>query len=265
MFPLASQLNHELLRADNKQLKDMIGQALVSLALQEGARATAAAPVELAQLPPAVAGFTGRDDELVLLINLLDPAEAEGPVVVSAVAGLAGVGKTALAVQAGHAAVRQGGFGGGVLFIDLHGYDEAPVQPDQALDALLRALAVPAEHIPPTVEERAGLYRSVVAQIAEPVLVIADNASFEAQVRPILPGSGPHKVLVTSRHTLAGLGARLVDVTVLDVETAIDLLDTALRNARPTMTGSAVIRKRHVGWPRHAAGCRWPCRSPRRC
>ena len=88
--------------------------------------------------------------------------------------------------------------------------------PAQALDALLRALGVPAEHIPPGVEERAGLYRSVLAQISEPVLVIADNASSEAQVRPLLPGAGPHKVLVTSRHTLAGLDARLVDVTVLD-------------------------------------------------
>ena len=153
--------------------------------------------------------------------------------VVSAVAGLAGVGKTTLAVQAGHAARQRGWFGGGVLFIDLHGYDEAPVEPGQALDALLRALGVPAEHIPPGVEERAGLYRSVLAQIAEPVLVIADNASSEAQVRPLLPGAGPHKVVVTSRHTLAGLGARLVDVTVLDDDAAVDLLDGALRAARP--------------------------------
>ena len=108
-----------------------------------------------------------------------------------------------------------------MLFIDLHGYDETPVEPGQALDALLRALGVPAEHIPPSAEERAGLYRSVLAQIGEPVLVIADNASSEAQVRPLLPGTGPHKVLVTSRHTLAGLGARLVDVTVLDEEAVV--------------------------------------------
>ena len=89
------------------------------------------------------------------------------------------------------------------------------VQPGQALDALLRALGVPAEHIPPGTEERAGLYRSALAQVTDPVLVVADNASAEAQVRPLLPGPGPHRVLVTSRHTLAGLGARLLDVTVL--------------------------------------------------
>ena len=84
----------------------------------------AAAPVALAQLPPSATGFTGRDDELAVLAGLLDPAGTSGPVVVSAVAGLAGVGKTTLAVQAGHAARERGWFGGGVLFLDLEGYNE---------------------------------------------------------------------------------------------------------------------------------------------
>jgi hypothetical protein len=70
-----------------------------------------------------------------------------------------------------------------------------------------QALGVLGEHIPPGVEERAGLYRSVLSDTTESVLVIADNASSEAQVRPLMPGSGPHKLVVTSRHTLAGLGA----------------------------------------------------------
>jgi tetratricopeptide (TPR) repeat protein len=125
--------------------------------------------------------------------------------------------------------------------IPMHGYDEAPVAPGQALDALLRALGVPVEHIPIGDEERAGLYRSALAQIAEPVLVIADNASAEGQVRLLLPGPGPHRVIVTSRHTLAGLGARLLDVTVLGRDTAVMLLDGALRKARPDddrITGS---------------------------
>jgi hypothetical protein len=99
----------------------------------------AAAPVALAQLPPLAAGFTGRESELAQMAGLLDPAGDASPVVVSAVAGLAGVGKTALAIQAGHAARATGWFPGGVLFVDLHGYDEAPVAPGQALDALLRA------------------------------------------------------------------------------------------------------------------------------
>ena len=209
------------------------GPVLQGRDIQATFQLPAPTPVALAQLPAATAGFTGRDDELAALAGLLDPGGAAGPVVVSAVAGLAGVGKTTLAVEAGHAARQRGWFTGGVLFIDLHGYDEVPVEPAQALDALLRALGVPAEHIPPTVGERAGLYRSVLAQIPGPVLVIADNASSEAQVQPLLPGSGLHKVVVTSRHTLAGLGARLVDVTVLDDDAAVELLDAALRAARP--------------------------------
>jgi tetratricopeptide (TPR) repeat protein len=193
----------------------------------------AAAPVALAQLPALVAGFTGRDAELAQITALLDPARATETVVVSAVAGLAGVGKTALAVQAGHYARETGWFQGGTLFLDLHGYDDAPVQPGQALDALLRALGVAAEHIPPGTEERAGLYRSQLAQISEPVLIIADNASSETQVRVLLPGPGPHRMVVTSRHTLAGLGARLLDVAVLDEKAGVALLDAALRAARP--------------------------------
>ena len=192
-----------------------------------------AMPTALAQLPPQIAGFTGRDGELAVLVGLLDPEQSAEPVVISAVTGLAGVGKTTLAVEAGHAALARGWFAGGVLFIDLHGYDNRPVESGQALDALLRALGVPTEHIPLGTEERAGLYRSVLAETIGPVLVIADNASSEAQVRPLLPGTGPHKVLVTSRHTLAGLGARLVDVTVLNEPASVALLDAALRAARP--------------------------------
>ena len=140
------------------------------------------------------------------------------------------------------------------------------MEPGQALDALLRALGVPAEHIPPTTEERAGLYRSVLAQVTAPVLVIADNASSEAQVRPLLPGAGPHKVLVTSRHTLAGLDARLVDVTVLDDDAAVGAAGWSAAGRRGrAMTGSPPTRAPRGGWRGCAAGCRWRCRSPRRC
>jgi tetratricopeptide (TPR) repeat protein len=193
----------------------------------------AAAPVALAQLPPLAAGFTGREAELAQVALLLDPSAAAGAVVVSAVAGLAGVGKTALATHAAHAARVAGWFGGGVLFIDLHGYDPSPIQPGQALDALLRALGIPGEHVPDGTEQRAALYRSVLAQVRDPVLVIVDNASAEAQVRPLLPGPGPHRVIITSRHTLAGLGARLLDVTILDQAAAVRLLDRVVRAARP--------------------------------
>ena len=194
-----------------------------------------------------------------------EPGAGTGAVVVSAVAGLAGVGKTALAIQAAHAARRAGWFPGGVLFLDLHGYDDQAVQPGQALDALLRALGVPAEHIPPGMEERAGLYRSALAAVTDPVLVVADNASAEAQVRPLLPGPGPHRVLVTSRHTLAGLGARLLDVEVLDEQAAIALVEEVLRAARPGDDRISSDPTAAGGWRGCAAGCRWRCGSRLRC
>jgi tetratricopeptide (TPR) repeat protein len=212
-----------------------------------------AAAVALAQLPPSQPGFTGRGEELGVLAGLLSPdAEASGAVVVSAVAGLAGVGKTTLAVHAGHSAQAAGWYPGGVLFINLHGYDDQPVAPAQALDALLRALGIPGDDIPPGEEARAGLYRSVLAQMSGAVLVIADNASAEAQVRLLLPGAGPHRVLVTSRHTLGALGARLVDLTVLDDAAAVGLLDAAVRAARP-------VDDRITGDPVAAAGLAGAC------
>ncbi|MEU3828153.1 tetratricopeptide repeat protein [Streptomyces sp. NPDC029080] len=199
-------------------------------------RQHAPAPTALDALPPRVAGFTGRDDELGRLRTALDPAAGTGQaVLVTAVSGLGGIGKTALAVQAAYAAREAGWFPGGVLFVDLHGYDDAPVTADQALRSLLRALGVEPEHIPATADERAGLYRSLLAG-REPVLIVADNASSPEQVRPLLPGVGRHRVLVTSRDRLVQLGARLVPVDQLTAEAACALLDRALRIADPDDT-----------------------------
>ena len=185
------------------------------------------------QLPAAVAGFTGRDGKLAALCEWLDPAGPASAASASVV-GMPGAGKTGLAVEAGHSAVRRGWFADWVLFIDLHGYDDEPVGPAQALDALLRATGMPAERIPHALEERAGLYRSVLARAPGPVLLIADNASSESQIRPLLPGAGPHhKVLFTSRNTLAGLDTRVIELAGLSEADAAALLDTALRAARP--------------------------------
>jgi hypothetical protein len=232
--PVAAQLNHDATHLQGQRLEGMLGQVAEqmqdALARLGNAQAVAAAPIILAQLPPTTTAFTGRDAELAALVELLDPASAGGLIVV---AGLAGVGKTALVIQAAHTGLRRGWFGGGVLFVDLHGYDDQPVGPAQALDGLLRALGVPDGQIPPTTDERAGLYRSVLAQISEPLLVIADNASAEGQVRPLVPGVPQHKFVVTSRHTLVGLEARLLEVSVLEERASIATLDAVLRAARP--------------------------------
>lgn len=237
LFQLASQINHDVTHLQNQRLETMVGEVAEELrqllARVDVTPAAVAAPPALAELPSATARITGRSNELAALAELLRPTQAEGAVFVSAVVGMAGVGKTALAVRAGHMARQRGWFAGGALFVDMHGYDEVPVQPGQALDSLLRALGVPPEHIPPGTEQRAGLYRSILAQTEEQVLLVIDNVSSEAQVRPLLPGAGPHKTLITSRHKLAALDAALVDIAELDDVASTELLDSALRTARP--------------------------------
>jgi tetratricopeptide (TPR) repeat protein len=211
-------------------------------------------PLALAGLP-AQPVFVGREDELSRLAEALNPqrtAGASGPVVVSAVSGLAGVGKTALAVRAAHTVLAAGWFGGGVLFIDLHGYDppERRVTAERALGELLGALGVAGERIPTGQDDRERLYRSVLAELAaqgKPVLVLADNASTADQVRPLLPGTPAHRVVVTSRHTLADLdGARLLDLDVLDSVQSVALLDEVLRAANPDDGRVAGARERAV-------------------
>lgn len=195
--------------------------------------ATATAPTALRQLPPRLPEFVGRSEELSTVLGLLRPDTGSPSVAVTTVSGLAGVGKTALSIHAGHAAMEAGWFPGGVLFVDLHGYDENPTRASEAIDSLLRALGVPGPHIPPELDARAGLYRSQLAKSDGPVLVIADNASAAKQVLPLLPGEPRHRVLVTSRHRLR-LSARLYELNILTAVAAVGLLDTAVRVADPS-------------------------------
>ncbi|MER5547187.1 tetratricopeptide repeat protein [Streptomyces sp. NPDC002589] len=199
-----------------------------------------AAPTALESLPAMPSGFTGREPELRALLDALGPgaADASTAALVTAVSGLGGVGKTALALAAAHEARGRGWFPGGALFVDLHGYEGTPVTADLALQALLRALGVPPAHLPADAEERAALYRTELAHMARdrgPLLLLADNASTVGQVRPLLPGCSG-RVLVTSRHRLAGLGARLLTLDGLPMDAAVGLLDRALRTADPVDT-----------------------------
>lgn len=196
------------------------------------------APTALDALPARPVPFVGRHHELRVLLDALAPTDTGGPqtVLVTAVSGLGGIGKTALAVEAGHRACEQEWFPGGVLFVDLHGYDEEPVSPEQALEALLRALGTASQHIPTSADERAALYRSILAQRARergPMLVLADNISLPDQVRFLRPGGANHRLLITSRERLPQLGARLLPLDELTSRASYDLLDRALRMADP--------------------------------
>ena len=177
-----------------------------------------------AQLPMAVAGFTGRSQELAQLDALLDPAT--GPaVVISAVSGTAGVGKTALAVHWAHRCRDR--FPDGQLYVNLRGYDpDQPVTTANALARLLTALGVPEPDIPLDVDERAAQFRTVT--VGRRMLVLLDNASSVENVRPLLPGHPSCAVLVTSRDSLAGLvavnGADRIDLDLLTESDSIALL-----------------------------------------
>jgi tetratricopeptide (TPR) repeat protein len=173
-------------------------------------------------LPAEPAHFVGRDRVLAEVAALL---EASGSIVMS---GPPGVGKTALALRAAHAAMRAGRFPGGVLFADLHGYDPAPAQPAETLARFVRALGLPDEQVPVGPDELETTYRSLLAQRAVDagnVLVLLDNASSSAQIRPLLPGAGGHQVLMTSRHRLSDLdGVHRLGLDVLDPAESLSLL-----------------------------------------
>ena len=193
------------------------------------------------QLPPAVPGFTGRARELDALTHLLGPAgTAPGPVVISAIAGTAGVGKTALALHWAHGAAER--FPDGQLYVNLRGYDpDRPVPAASALAWLLRALGVAGPDIPPEPDERAALYRSLLA--GRRVLVVLDNAGSAEQVRLLLPGTVTCGVLVTSRDSLAGLvardGAARLDLDLLPMADAVALLRTLIGGRADTDPGAA--------------------------
>jgi DNA-binding SARP family transcriptional activator/tetratricopeptide (TPR) repeat protein len=185
------------------------------------------------QLPAAVGGFTGRAAELGALTGMLgEAAETSRTVVISAIAGTAGVGKTALAVHWAHQVADR--FPDGQLYVNLRGYDPGqPMTPADALAGFLRDLGVPGPDIPAELEQRAARYRSVLA--GRRMLVLLDNAGSAEQVRPLLPATPGCLALATSRDSLAGLiardGAVRLDLDLLPLADAVTLL-RALIGAR---------------------------------
>lgn len=182
-----------------------------------------------AQLPHGVAGFTGREPERRRLEQLCTTAHDDargGSVVISAIDGTGGVGKTALAIHTAHRLVDS--FPDGQLFLDLRGFDPRlpPVTVGDALGLLLRGLGAEVELLNGDVASQTALYRSLLA--GRRVLVVLDNAVSAEQVRPLLPGSPGCLAIVTSRNRLAGLvardGATRISLDVLRPEESVELL-----------------------------------------
>lgn len=205
----------------------------VHAALLHGEPATGATAVEALiprQLPADAAGFTGRDEALAELDRVIDGGgSSAGAVVISAVHGLAGIGKTTLAVHWAHRVADR--FPDGQLFVNLQGYGPGePMEPTAALDVLLRGLGVPGERIPADLEARSALLRSNLA--GKRLLLVVDNARDPGQVRPLLPGTEGAMVLITSRSQLRGLaardGARRIALDALPEVEAVALLRARL-------------------------------------
>jgi DNA-binding SARP family transcriptional activator len=193
--------------------------------------ATASLSAVPRQLPPAVSHFTGRREELRTLDGLLGgvPGPA-GTVVISAIGGTAGVGKTTLALQWAHQVASR--FRDGQLYVNLRGFAPAtvPLTPAGAIRGFLDALGVAAHRIPADPDAQVGLYRSLLA--GKQMLIVLDNARDEEQVRPLLPASHGCLVIVTSRSQLVGLAAaevaRLLTLDVLSHTEALRMLRARL-------------------------------------
>jgi tetratricopeptide (TPR) repeat protein len=210
-----------------------------------GASAAVHPIIGAAEVEPS---FVGRDTELNHLLGLLGPAAGPtgasqpGPAAarVSVVAGGPGVGKTELARRAAELAVGAGLFPGGALFVDLHGYDPDPndrVQPGQVFASLLLALDVSPADLPVTAAEQATTAHQLLARLGKndkPVLLVLDNAADPDQIQPLLPAHPVHRVLVTSRDTLAAIPhAHHLDLDVLEPAAAVQLLSAAVAARRP--------------------------------
>ncbi|MFG1678680.1 ATP-binding protein [Nonomuraea sp. NPDC049269] len=223
--------------ADALGLGDADRDQLVELAREGRLRDHWARPTGLCELPRSVGDFTGRAAGLAWISELLRAGDAPGAAGVGLITGSAGLGKTTLAVRAAHAL--RPDFPHGVFFLDLFGMSAQPLPVDDALGMLLRALGIADQQIPGDVAGRASLYRSLLRD--RRVLIVLDNAAAEEQVRPLLPGGGAGKALVTSRRLLAGLeGVRRLALGPLPLLEATELLTGILKDRGAPDEGSAV-------------------------
>ncbi|MCQ4207958.1 ATP-binding protein [Streptomyces longispororuber] len=187
------------------------------------------------QLPPDLAQFRGRDAALATVHDLTDRVTGQGGhVVISAIGGMAGVGKTTLAVRWAHQVADR--FPDGQLYVNLRGFEasEHPLDPGEALGGFLRALGVPSGDIPSGVDRRGALFRELTAD--RRLIAVLDNAKDPEQVGPLLPTSPGCLTIVTSRNQLSGLvaveGAASINLDVWGQDEALAALAARIGEER---------------------------------
>jgi hypothetical protein len=240
------QQMHQRILAGDPGLAGAPSGRVQAVPVVAGATGTAAAGPRVVprQLPAAPSHFTGRTAELRALTTLVESEahEGGGSVMISAISGTAGVGKSTLAVYWGHQVAAE--FPDGQLYMNLRGFGPSgsPVSPAEAIRGFLAAFQIPAAALPAGLDTLAGLYRSLLAGTR--TLIVLDNAKDADQVRPLLPASPGCLVLVTSRNQLGGLvaneGARPVCLEVLAEAEAREFLAHRLGLPRVTAERAAV-------------------------
>ena len=181
------------------------------------------------QLPASTSDFVADDVQLAALEKALTGGRERKAVGLAVITGKPGTGKSTLAVNLAHR-IAETGFPDGQLYCDLRGTG-TPATTLEVLGRFLRALGIPGQLIPESLDERAEMYRTRLA--SRRVLVVLDDAAAESQVQPLLPGSRDCAVLVTSRARLTALpGAHRVELDVLDEERALKLLSRIIGEER---------------------------------
>jgi tetratricopeptide (TPR) repeat protein len=225
--------------ADALALEGDVRKQLVELAREGRLRDHWTRPTGLCELPRSVDDFTGRAAELVWVSELVYAESAPGVGVVGLITGSAGLGKTTFAVRAAHSV--RASFPGGVFFLDLLGMSQRPLAADDALRLLVRALGVADQQIPGDTQGCGSLYRSLLRD--RRCLVVLDNAASEEQVRPLLPGGGASRALITTRRLLSGLeGVRRLVLGPLPLPESTRLL-TGILGTRSASDGEPALTR----------------------
>jgi len=223
-----------------QELHQRILTADPTLAVDGRATTDPVATTAMFSMRADIATFTGRGAELEILIDaVLATRGAASAIAIHTVNGMPGVGKTAFSVHAAHRLADR--FPDGNIFIDLLGHTpgQQPLTPGAALESLLRAAGVDPKQIPPTVADRARLWRDRLA--GKRVLLVLDDAADHDQIRPLLPGTAGNLVLITSRHRLPALdGVAPLTLDVLPSDQGLALL-VRVSGRAPLDTGMARI------------------------